>query len=124
MIAVKDLTFAPPRPGTWILETSHFTRPVTRFHAEIFPSEFVRGFGESLRRYGSLLEHLDWGFVNGFPYCCPRSVGAPLEAVDHPPREGWDQLAATHPEIRERLATSATAFERRLWREDLERWDR
>ena len=124
MIASDELTFAPPGPGTWLLETSHFTRPATRFHAEIFPEQFVRGFGESLRRYGSLLEHLDWCFVSGFPYYRPRPVGAPPEAVDHPPREVWDQLAATHSDIRERLATSATVFERRLWREDLERWDR
>jgi rifampicin phosphotransferase len=42
----------------------------------------------------------------------------------HPPREVWDELASSHPEIRERLATSARVFERKLWREDLERWDR
>ena len=124
MIAAAELTFAPPGPGVWTLETSHFTRPATRFHAEIFPGQFVRGFGESLRRYGSLLENLDWAFVNGFPYYCPRPVGAPPEAVGHPPRDVWEQLAKTHPAIRERLQTSATVFERRLWRVDLDRWDR
>src|SRR5919108_10959 len=121
MTAAAELTFAPPGPGVWMLETSHFTRPATRFHAEVFPEQFVRGFGESLRRYGSLLEHLDWAFVNGFPYYCPRPVGAPPEAVGHPPRDVWEQLAKTHPGIRERQQTSATVFERRLWRVDLDR---
>ena len=79
--------------------------------------------GESLRRYGSLLDHLEAGFVNGFPYLCARPVGASREAVGHPPKEVWDELARTHPEIRRRLATSATVFERKLWREDLQRWD-
>jgi phosphohistidine swiveling domain-containing protein len=51
-------------------------------------------------------------------------VGAPKEAVGHPPKEVWEELARNHPEIRRRLATSATVFERKLWREDLERWDR
>jgi rifampicin phosphotransferase len=123
MTTTAELTFAPPGPGVWMLETSHFTRPATRFHAEVFPEQFVRGFGESLRRYGSLLEHLDWAFVNGFPYYCPRPVGAPPEAVGHPPKDVWEQLTKTHPGIRERQQTSATVFERRLWRVDLERWE-
>jgi len=84
----------------------------------------ARGFGESLRRYGSLLEYLEAGFVNGFPYYCARAVGAPREAVGHPPKEAWDELARSHPMIQRRLETSATVFERKLWREDLERWDR
>ena len=58
-------TFAPPGPGSWFLDPTHWTRPVTRFQAEIFPDAFRRGFGEGLRRYGSLLEYLDAGFVNG-----------------------------------------------------------
>jgi phosphohistidine swiveling domain-containing protein len=124
MTVVAEQTFAPPRPGVWFLDPTHFTRPVTRFHAELFPEQMIAGFSESLRRYGSLLECLDLAFVNGFFYFCPRPVGAPPEASGHPPRELWDELAAEHPEIRARLATSATVFERKLWREDLTRWDR
>ena len=124
MTVVAEQTFAPPGPGSWFLDPTHWTRPVTRFHAEIFPEAFQRGFGESLRRYGSLLEYLEARFVNGFPYFCARPVGAPRESVGHPPQEVWDELALSNPEIRRRLATSATVFERRLWREDLERWDR
>jgi rifampicin phosphotransferase len=120
----RELQSGPPRPGTWFLDPTHFTRPATRFHAELFPGEMKRGFGESLRRYGSLLEYLDYDFVDGFPYYCPRPVGAPLEALGHPPREVWEELAGTHPDIRERLQTSATVFERKLWREDLDRWNR
>jgi pyruvate,water dikinase len=124
MTIVTEQTFAPPRPGVWFLDPTHFTRPVTRFHAEIFVEQMIAGFSEGLRRYGSLLEYLDLAFVNGFFYYCPRPVGAPQEAVGHPPREVWDELAADHPEIRARLATSATVFERKPWREDLDRWDR
>ena len=70
------------------------------------------------------LTRADMAFVNGFFYYCPRPVAAPEEAVGHPPREVWDELAASHPDIRARLATSPSVFERKLWREDLERWDR
>ena len=124
MTVVAEQTFAPPRPGVWFLDPTHFTRPVTRFHAELFPEQMIAGFSEGLRRYGSLLEYLDLAFVNGFFYYCPRPVAAPQEAVGHPPREMWEELAASHPDIQARLVTSATVFERKLWREDLERWDR
>ena len=124
MTVVAEQTFAPPRPGVWFLDPTHFTRPVTRFHAELFPEQMIAGFSEGLRRYGSLLEYLDLAFVNGFFYYCPRPVAAPQEAVGHPPHEVWEELAASHPDIQARLATSATVFERKLWREDLERWDR
>jgi phosphohistidine swiveling domain-containing protein len=124
MTVVAEQLFAPPRAGVWFLDLTHFTRPVTRFHAELFLEQMIAGFSESLRRYGSLLDHLDLAFVNGFFYYCPRPVGAAPEAIGHPPREVWDELAHGHAEIRSRLETSATVFERRLWREDLERWDR
>ena len=124
MTVVAEQTFAPPRPGVWFLDPTHFTRPATRFHAELFPEQMIAGFSEGLRRYGSLLEYLDLAFVNGFFYYCPRPVAAPQEAVGHPPREVWDELAASQPDIRARLETSATVFERKLWREELERWDR
>jgi rifampicin phosphotransferase len=124
MTTVAEQTFAPPRPGVWFLDPTHFTRPATRFHAELFPGAMIAGFSEGLRRYGSLLEYLDLAFVNGFFYYCPRPVGAPEEALGHPPRQVWEKLARSHPEIRARLETSAMLFERKLWREDLERWDR
>jgi rifampicin phosphotransferase len=120
---VAEQGFTPPGPGVWMLDATHWTRPLTRFQAELFPEPFRRGFGESLRRYGSLLEYLDVGFANGFPYYRPRLVGAPEDVDAHPPREVWDELASSHPEIRERLAMSARVFERKLWREDLARWD-
>jgi phosphohistidine swiveling domain-containing protein len=124
MAVAAEETFAPPAPGVWFLETTHWTRPVTRFHAELFPEPFRRGFGEGLRRYGSLLEYLDFAFINGFPYYCPRPVGAPENAVAHPPKEAWEEIAGRDPEIRARLQTSETVFEHKLWREDLERWGR
>jgi hypothetical protein len=40
--------FEPPGPGSWSLDYTHWTRPATRFQAEVFPEQFVRGFGESL----------------------------------------------------------------------------
>jgi pyruvate,water dikinase len=107
----------------WFLDPTHFTRPVTRFHTELFPEQMIAGFREGLRRYGSLLEYLDVDFVNGFFYYCPRPVGAPPDTAGHPPREVWEELQSSHAEVTARLATSATVFEQKPWREELERWD-
>src|ERR671914_722726 len=119
MSAVTELKFEPPGPGSWSIDYTHWTRAVTRFQAEVFPEQFVRGFGESLKRYGLLLDYLDCEFVNGFPYYCPRPVGASKDAVGHPPKHVWDELRRTDPELSERLKTSAMAVERKLWREEL-----
>ena len=123
MSFTRERKFEPPGPGSWLLDYVHWTRPATRFLAEIFPEQFVRGFRESLRRYGLLLDYIDFQFVNGFPYACPRPVGAPKDAVGHPPKHVWDELMNNDPEISERLETSARALERKLWREDLRTWD-
>ncbi|HEV2124123.1 MAG TPA: PEP-utilizing enzyme [Chloroflexota bacterium] len=123
MAITTEAMFAPPGPGSWLLDYVHWTRPATRFLAEVFPEQFVHGFQESLRRYGLLLDYIDLQFVNGFPYACPRAVGAPKDAVGHPPKHVWDELMHNHPEISQRLKTSARALERKLWREDLRTWD-
>src|ERR687890_797331 len=123
MSVAKERKFEPPGPGSWLLDYVHWTRPVTRFMAEVYPEQFARGFRESLRRYGLLLDYIDLQFVNGFPYACPQPVGAPKEAAGHPPKHVWDELMHHHPEISERLETSARALERKLWREDLRTWD-
>ncbi len=123
MSVAKERKFEPPGPGPWLLDYVHWTRPVTRFMAEVYPEQFARGFRESLRRYGLLLNYIDLQFVNGFAYACPRPVGAPKDAVGHPPKHVWDELMHNHPEISERLKTSERVLERKLWREDLRTWD-
>ncbi len=121
--AETGLRFDPPGPGSWMLELTHFTRPVTRFVAEIFPEPFRRAYREGTKRYGTILDYHEWQFVNGWSYLCPRMVAAPKDAVTHPPKHVWDHLMHSDPAIRERLRTSASVFEHKLWREDLHHWD-
>jgi pyruvate,water dikinase len=117
------LKFEAPGPGFWMLEATHFARPVTRFVAEIFPEQFMRAYKEGTKRYGMLLDYHEWRFVNGWSYLAFRPVGPLKNAPHHPPKQVWDQLMASDPEISERLRTSETVFERKLWREDLHDWD-
>lgn len=75
------------------------------------------------RRYGLLLDHIEWAFVQGWAYLCPRPV-EPLGGWHRRNREAWDDLVRASPTLRHRMATSATVFERKPWREDLAAWDR
>lgn len=105
-IRIEELDFVPPGAGSWALDLTHYPRPVARFITEpaaTFEEPYARGFIESLRRYGTALLRPDYRFVHGF---CYLSV-----------------LPAPEDELPQRVANAARAFETKLWREDLRRWD-
>jgi hypothetical protein len=91
------------RPGSWERDATHCPRPITRFFTETQPEPFICGFSEALRRYGILLDHLEYEFPEGFAYNT--------------------KIPVADEEVPERFAAAAQAFERKLWREDLRRWD-
>ncbi|HLL54396.1 MAG TPA: PEP-utilizing enzyme [Myxococcaceae bacterium] len=122
-VAPPTMKFEPPGPGSWALETTHFHCPMTRFCTELFPTAFAKGFAEGTARYGMLLDHLRVVPIHGFLYAQAIVVGAPEGATGTPPRLLFQVLTRLHPTIRRRLRTSEEAFERKLWREDLRRWD-
>src|SRR5205085_5816916 len=79
----------------------------TRWKYESFAEPFVRGFKEGTARYGLLFDHLEPALVNDFLYYKDRVV------------DGADPA-----EVGRRFAAAKDAFERKLWREDIVRWDR
>jgi phosphohistidine swiveling domain-containing protein len=97
-------TFEPPGPGTWLLDAVHVPRPFSRYQAEIHPPNLADGFREANRRYGLLIDTLDWRIVNGLAY------------FSVPP--------APEDELPARFAAAEKAFGSKLWREDMERWER
>ena len=115
--------FEAPGPGFWVLDTGHLTTSCSGYTQALFRDWFLDAFARDLRAYGSLLESLDWEWVNGFPYFRLSYAGLAAEATELPSREAWDELARTHPEIRERLATAERTMTDRRWRSDLARWD-
>jgi pyruvate,water dikinase len=96
-------SFVAPGPGTWLLDAVHVSRPFTRFQAEIHPPNLKIGFRESTRRYGLLIDTLDWRIVNGFAYFQPSPVA--------------------DAEVPARLEAAAEALGKKVWRVDLERWE-
>jgi pyruvate,water dikinase len=95
--------FRAPDASSWELDPVHYPRPVTRFHAELYPEPFARGFAVGLARHGLLLRTREFAFIHGFAYLTSRMV-APEE-------------------IPNRLAVAATIWDERPWREDVRVWD-
>jgi pyruvate,water dikinase len=115
--------FKAPGPGSWELEQTHFAKPATRYASTLLPEPLARGFAEGTKRYGLLLDTLRMRVVNDFAYVKFVPVGAPDGAVGPPPRPLFMLLTRLHPEVRRRVASAPEAFARKLWREDMRRWD-
>ncbi|XXY55013.1 PEP-utilizing enzyme [Sorangium sp. So ce269] len=122
--SVNGVRFEAPGPGPWEVERAHFTRPVTRFAAAPFTRGMPRGFAAGSEHYGLLLSHMKPAVVNGFMYSQPVIHGAPEGASGPPPKLVMWLLLRLHPGMRARIRQSRRAFEQKLWREDLDRWDR
>ncbi len=115
--------FVAPGKGPWELETAHFPRPISRFAGELFTRAFPKGFAESSARYGLLLSHFKAALVNNFIYQQPVAFGAPEGAEGPPPKPVLWLLTRLHPKMRARIADCERAFETKLWRSELKRWD-
>ncbi|HZI43723.1 MAG TPA: PEP-utilizing enzyme [Ilumatobacter sp.] len=115
---MSELTVAwdAPGPGPWMQDRSHLPAAVTPLMQSAYPPGMQRGFAETLAAWGSLLDTMNVRFVNGFIYMQPLPFDAP--GVDGP--KSPEQLGA---EIGRRTGVAAAAFEQRIWRESLERWD-
>ncbi len=100
-------TYVAPGPGTWEQDPTHFPRPLTPFVSEVFPEPFMRGFKEGTARYGLLFSHLTPAIINGFMY-------NRVDGVD--PED--------HDEVNRRISAAEAALESKLWRDDLDLWDR
>ena len=100
-------TYEAPGPGTWEQDPAHCPRPMTPYMFEVISEPFMRGFREGSARYGLLFSHLEPAVVNGFMYY--KDCG-----VD--PDDG--------AEIGRRFEAAGKALESKLWRQDLDLWDK
>ncbi len=100
---LDQTSFNPPGPGSWLLDSVHVPRPWSLYQAEIHPPSLAEGYRETARRYGLLMDTLDWRIVSGFAY------------FSVPP--------APDAEVPARFEAAKEVFERKLWREDMARWE-
>jgi pyruvate,water dikinase len=116
---MSEKIYTAPGPGTWELDTTHFSRPISQYCSGVAGPSFERGFKEGCERYGLFLSYLKSAYIHGFCYSKPVLALVPEDAPPGPPPDGFfDQ-----PELVARFANSKAAIEGRLWRADLKRWD-
>ncbi len=116
---MSERTYEAPGPGTWELDATHLSKPLTLYTSSIFPGSLVRGFKEGTERYGLFLSHLQPVFIHGFCYMKPMLAFVPEDAPPGPPPDGFFE----QPNLVARFDRGKKAIENTLWREDLRRWD-
>jgi rifampicin phosphotransferase len=97
-------------------DRAHLPASVTPLLQESFAGGFAEGFVEAMAPFGALLDGMNLAFVNGFSYIQPVPFDVP--GPDGPKTP--EQLGA---EIGRRTELAAKAFEQRIWREGMRRWD-
>ncbi len=116
---MSERIFEAPGPGTWELDATHLSKPVSLYTASLFPGGLARGFKEGTERYGLFFSHLQPVFIHGFCYMKAMLAFVPEDAPPGPPPEGFFE----QPGLVARFANGKKAIENKLWREDLRRWD-
>jgi len=102
-MALEQMSFDPPGPGTWTLDSAHVPRTWSRYQIEVAPLPVADGIRESFRRYGALIDTVQYRPVNGLAY--------------------FTVVPAPESELAARMQRADEVFERKLWREDMARWE-
>ncbi len=113
---MDDVQWQVPGPGTWMQDASHLPASSTAILQEIYPAGMAQGFGETFAEWGTLLDTMQQVFVNGFPYMQPLPFDAPGPDGPRTP----EYLGA---EIGRRAGVAAEAFEHKIWRGIMDRWE-
>ncbi len=121
----RTLTFEPPAPGQWELETTHHgLRPLSPIIRDAYRRAFEAGIVECVERYGLPLTGVQAKLVHGCFYVRPLGVGERDGATPKapPPVLVMKVIARLHPELRRRAKTAALAWEQRRWRQEVDQW--
>ena len=119
------ITFDPPAPGRWELETAHHgLRPLSPFLRGTYQRAFEAGIVELMQRYGLPLTTVQATFVQGCLYMRPLGVGEKPGSKPKapPPAFVMKLICRVHPELRRRAKTAEQAFAERRWRQEVDQW--
>jgi rifampicin phosphotransferase len=116
-------TFEAPGPGTWDLEIAHNSRPYSTFLLRPIMAGMPVGFSASAERFSLMVAGVDIRVLHGFMYMRIKPFGAPPGAAGPPPKFVFQIMTRLLPSVRRRLRGGADAFEKKIWRDELRRWD-
>ncbi len=112
----STMEWNPTAPGPWQQDSAHNPVAQTLIMQHAYPDGFNRGFTEAFAVYGMLLDRLAMCCVNGFTYHQPQPFDMP--GPDSPKDPDW--IGA---EFGRRLGVATAAFEQKIWRAAMDRWD-
>ncbi|NND74264.1 MAG: hypothetical protein HKN44_04590 [Ilumatobacter sp.] len=122
-MGAPTVSWDPPGPGTWELDTTHFDPMSSRIVRDIVSESMDAGLATGLEMLGAPLASMRAAFVNGRMYV--RLV--PLVGADRnlplPPKPLLWLMTRIHPEFRRRAKRSVVAIDERIWRAEYERWE-
>ena len=119
------MTFEPPAPGQWELETTHHgLRPLSPFLRDAYQRAFEGGIVEPMQRYGLPLATVQAKLVHGCMYVRPLAIGEKpgSKSKAPPPAFLMKLIIRVHPELRRRAKTAEQAFAQRRWRQEVDQW--
>jgi phosphohistidine swiveling domain-containing protein len=122
MSGSSELTWEAPGPGSWGLDLAHVPAASTPYIAELYTEPSGRGFTDTTPRYGAFLDKVDIRFVNGLMYARPVPVGGGGGGKP-PPKWLFKLLLKLHPQVRQRIASAKTVYDRKPWVDDLRKWE-
>ena len=109
-------------PDGHAYQLSRSQKPGTPFVGEIFSPAFCSAWDGAGLRYGWI--HRLFGIeINGFNYVRIASSVPRLFGPNWFRKLGFRVLLKVHPELRRRNRSAGLVFEKRLWRQDLDRWE-
>ena len=118
----EPLTWEPPGPGQWMLDTTHHgRRPVTGYLRALAEESFGQ-VSVMFERYGLPLQDMASAEVNGCTYIRPRAVGEGDSPKPAPPALVLSVVSRIHPELRRRNRAAKAAWNDKLWRSEVDRW--
>jgi phosphohistidine swiveling domain-containing protein len=111
-----ETNWEAPGPGPWSQARAHFPASITPTLQTMYPYGGNRGFAETFADWGVLLDGITSMNVNGFQY-------SQIVPFDAPGPEGQRTAEYIATEIERRAGVAAAAFENRIWRNAMRRWD-
>lgn len=123
---VHGVTWSPPGPGSWELETVHLRGAQPLAFQRLLGTAFALGSRDLGERYGLPIDAMVVRFVNHHCYVQVRGVGEPEPRRGRPSKPPPDLvlklLARVHPEFRRRNRAARAALQSRLWVTEKSRW--
>ncbi len=121
---MSDLTttFERPGPGSWALDTGHFSADSSRICQDLIVYGCCNGTADGFELIGAPLKSLDAGFVKGRFYTSMVPLVGGANDLPTPPNPVLWLATRLAPAFRKAEKTAGNAIGDRIWMDEYQRW--